>query len=226
MKPTAIKEESSQRIRNATARRAAIVESALSEFVEKGFAAARMEDIARRAGVAKGTIYLNFSDKEELFEAIVKQEIRPNVDNFYAVARSGVTIDDFVNQVFLPVLADLTTTRRGAFLRMLIGEASRFPKLAEVYYRVVIEPGLEAIRLLLQQAKKHDDPEDGVLAEFPQLLMAPMLLAVIWSGLFQRFRHLDTERMARVYFDHMIGKKQARKPAFTKKAKRLKSRHG
>jgi AcrR family transcriptional regulator len=199
----------SRRSESAALRRTAIVDAALDEFVEKGFAAARMEDIARRAGVAKGTIYLNFSDKEALFEAIVKQEIRPKVDTATSIAASGGSLREFLELTLLPVLDEVVGTRRGAVLRMLIGEAGRFPKLAEVYFRVVVQPGLDAIRKLVGSAKERGELHDGMLVEFPQLLVAPMLLGVIWTGLFERFHHLDVNRMARAYFDHMAGGREA-----------------
>lgn len=168
-----------------------------------------MEDIARRAGVAKGTIYLNFSDKEALFEAIVKQEIRPKIDTAASIAASGGSLREFLELTLLPVLDEMVGTRRGAVLRMLIGEAGRFPRLAEVYYRVVVQPGLGAIRKLVESAVERGELHDSMLVEFPQLLVAPMLLAVIWTGLFERFEHLDVNRMARAYFDRMAGDGQA-----------------
>ena len=192
------------RTENAALRRTAIIDAALDEFVEKGFAAARMEDIARRAGVAKGTIYLNFSDKEALFEAIVKQEIRPRIDAATAAALAGGSFRDFVEHCFLPVLCDVARSRRGAVMRLLIGEAGRFPQLAEVYYRVVIEPGIGAMQTLIERALERGELEGDMLLEFPQLMMAPAILAVIWTGLFDRFRHLDVERMAHAYFDQIL----------------------
>ncbi|HSU30462.1 MAG TPA: TetR/AcrR family transcriptional regulator [Bryobacteraceae bacterium] len=200
----AARKTTNRRSESAALRRTAIINAALDEFVEKGFAAARMEDIARRAGVAKGTIYLNFSDKEALFEAIVKQEIRPKVDTAASVAASGGSLREFFELTLLPVLDDVVGTRRGAVLRLLIGEAGRFPKLAEVYYRVVVQPGLDAIRKLVQSATERGELGDDMLVEFPQLLIAPMLLAVIWTGLFERFHHLDVNRMAQAYFGHMV----------------------
>ena len=92
----------SVRAENALARREAIVAAALDVFVEKGFAAARMEDIARWAGVAKGTIYLHFSDKEALFEAIVRQEIRPRLDAAALRVQDGIRLEEFLGQVFMP----------------------------------------------------------------------------------------------------------------------------
>ncbi len=204
MTSTGPNKTSSRRTEKAALRRTAIINSALDEFVEKGFAAARVQDIARRAGVAKGTIYLNFSDKEALFEAIVKQEIRPRVDAAAAAALAGGSLRDFVELCFVPVLTDLAHSRRGAVIRLLIGEAGRFPQLAEVYYRVVIEPGVGAMQTLVQRAIARGELEGGMLLEFPQLIMAPAILAVIWTGLFDRFRRLDVERMAHAYFDQIL----------------------
>jgi AcrR family transcriptional regulator len=188
----------------AAARREAIVNAALEEFAEKGFASTRMEDIARRAGVAKGTIYLNFNNKEALFEAIVKQEIRPRVDAASAIALTGGSLQELVKTMLLPVLDDLIHSRRGAVLRMLIGEAGRFPALAEVYYRVVIEPGMLAIRAIAQRAKESGSLRDNLLVEFPQLLMAPVVLAVIWTGLFEKYQPLEVNRMIEAYFTRLI----------------------
>lgn len=213
-----------RRLEKAAERRTAIVNAAVDEFIEKGFAAARMEDIAKRAGVAKGTIYLNFSDKEALFEAIVKQEIRPKIDAAAATAASGGSLRDFLELTLLPVIGELLRTRRGGVLRMLIGEAGRFPKLAEVYYRVVIEPGLASIATLVRRARERGELPDNLLVEFPQLLIAPVLFGVVWSGLFEPFRHLDVEQMARAYYDHMAGGTKTREKASTTQAR--KGRHG
>ena len=194
-----------RRSQNAALRRSAIVNAALDEFAEKGFAAARMEDIARRAGVGKGTIYLHFADKGALFEAIVKQEIQPAVSAAIAAAASGGSLTDFVQHTLGPALREIALTRRGAVLRMMIGEAGRFPQLAEVYFRLVVEPGLEAIRTLALRGVERHELRDRAIAEFPQLLIAPLLVAVVWTGLFEPFRHLDVERMAHLYFESLTG---------------------
>ena len=206
----------SVRAENALARREAIVAAALDVFVEKGFAAARMEDIARWAGVAKGTIYLHFSDKEALFEAIVRQEIRPRLDAAALRVQDGIRLEEFLGQVFMPVFQDVANTRRGAVIRLLIGESGRFPKLAEVYYRVVVEPGIALMSKVARRALERGELRDDTLVRFPQLMVAPIIFTVVWKGLFERFRHLDAEQMARAYFDRLLpmqdeGKKKKEK---------------
>lgn len=200
-------------------RRKAIIDAALDEFAEKGFATARMEDIARRAGVAKGTIYLNFSDKEALFEAIVKQEIRPNIDALASLVAGGGSLRDFLDKTVLPLLKDFAQTRRGTVVRLLLSEAGRFPKLAEVYYRVVIGPARDALRALLLRASVCGELKATMLVQFPQLLAAPIPMSVVWAALFERFEHLDVERMARAYFDFLLGEETARTSSSRKSRK-------
>lgn len=189
-----------RRYEQAAARRLAIIEAALEEFVQNGFAGTRMDDIARRAGVAKGTVYLYFQDKEALFKAIVEQEIQPKINVAAAVAQAGGSLEEFLENTMAPMLRGWAGTRRGALLRLLIGEAGHFPKLAEVYFQLVVAPGMEAIRTLSEHSIERGELRNGSLAEFPQLVIAPLLLAVLWGGMFERFQHLDVEGMARAYF--------------------------
>jgi AcrR family transcriptional regulator len=195
------------RVQKTAARREAIIDAALDEFTEKGFAAARMDEIARRAGVAKGTIYLNFSDKEALFEAIVRQEITPLVDAVSSASDSDEPFRVIVTQHLLPIVRDLAKSRRGSVVRLLIAEAGRFPKLAEVYYCMVVEPALGAIGKLARRAHVRGELRSDALAQFPQLFIAPGMLAIVWTRLFERFRHLDIEHMASAYFDQFFSPK-------------------
>jgi AcrR family transcriptional regulator len=192
------------RAEQALLRRRAIVDAAIDEFLEKGFAATRVEDIARRAGVAKGTIYLNFKDKEALFAAIVQQEIRPKVDTAALGPLPEETLRDYAGRVIVPLVSELVNSRRAALIRLLIGEAGRFPKLAEVYFRLVVEPGLGAVRAMLQQASKRHELTDDMLLKFPHLMVAPAIFSVIWTGLFQQFSSLDVEAMLRTYYQHVL----------------------
>lgn len=203
MKKETISPTSGRRTVNAALRRTSIIDAALEEFLANGFAATRIEAVAKRAGVAKGTIYLNFQDKEALFQGIVEREIGPHIDAVKAVAASGASLRVFLDTALPPMMKDLVQTRRGELLRMFLSEAGRFPKIAESYYRLVVSPGLQAIRTLAQNSLQRGDLKSGALVEFPQLLIAPILLSVFWTGLFERFRHLEVEQMARVYFSHM-----------------------
>ncbi len=116
-------------------RQAAILEAGFEIFSENGFAATRLDDVARRAGVAKGTLYLYFDSKEELFKKVVEQNlilnIKPVLEMFEAF--EGPTAE-FLDQAFALIGERLTKTRMGAFPKIILAEASKFPDLA-AYYR-------------------------------------------------------------------------------------------
>lgn len=194
-------ERHTKREEGASRRRLAILDAAYAEFLEKGFAATRIEDVARRAGVAKGTIYLNFPDKQALFEEMVRAVLRPQRDEIEALAAAPRTsIRDFLDKT-LKDAAGLPASRQGDVMRLLVSEGLRFPNVAEFYYREIIQPMAALQRRDLERAAAAGELAIPSLAEFPQLLEAPMLLAIVWQGLFARFETLDVEKMLRAYID-------------------------
>ena len=190
-------------------RRAAILAAALEEFVARGFAAARLDDVARRARIAKGTIYLYFRDKETLFQELVRAMLSPVAGTIAAAplrdlpirAVAEMIVDVFVNEIY--------GTRRKDVIRLIISEGPRFPKLAEVYYREVIARVLPVIRGRLALAVERGELSRDALARFPQLLVAPALVAIIWSGLFGRFAPLDIRDLMRAHLDLLFGARSA-----------------
>jgi len=94
-------------------------------------------------------------------------------------------------------------------IRLVIAEGPRFPKLAEFYYREVIARVLPAVRALLARAVERGELGDDALARFPQLLIAPGLLAIVWSGLFERFAPLDVQELMRAHLDLLFGERAA-----------------
>jgi AcrR family transcriptional regulator len=182
----------------------AIVKAALQEFTRNGFAAARMDDIARRAGVAKGTIYLRFKDKEALFEAIIRQEISPLVNAAATAPEPAESVRAFLERTVMPLLRDPGRARRTAVLRLLISEATRFPKLAEFYFRAIVEPGLKIFGGLARRAFETGELSNDAPVRYPQLLLAPAILGLLWSGLFERFHPLNMEAMLRAHFDQLF----------------------
>jgi AcrR family transcriptional regulator len=185
----------------AAGRDRAILKAALQEFTRSGFAAARMEDIARRAGVAKGTIYLRFRDKEALFEAIVRGEISPLVSAAATPLGPGESVRAFLERTIMPLVSEPGRSRRAAVIRLLIGEAGRFPKMAEFYYRAIVEPGLAALGRLAQQAFATGELSTDAAVRYPQLLVAPAIVGLLWSGLFDRFCPIDLEDMVRTHIE-------------------------
>ena len=194
----------SARLARTAARREAILEAALDEFSARGFAAARLEDVAKRAGVAKGTIYLYFADKEALFQELVRFQIGPVMSAFETVLASPLPLKSLIDQAIEIFAREVFGTRRKQVMRLIISEGPRFPALAEFYYREVLGPILKAVRARLRRALEHGEIADDALIRFPQLLGAATVMAVVWQGLFDRFEPLDARAMIRAYFDRLF----------------------
>jgi AcrR family transcriptional regulator len=185
-------------------RREAILAAALDEFSSQGFAAARLEDVAKRAGVAKGTIYLYFRDKEALFQELIRTMLTPVVGSVEALRDADVPLHALSDRMVDLFVREIFSTKRGEVIRLMIAEGRRFPKLAEFYYREVLSRIFAAIRTLLERAAARGEVSPA-LAQFPQLLAAPGLVAVIWAGLFERYEPLDVRGMLKAYFSILFG---------------------
>ena len=197
------------RAQRAAERRDAILAAALDEFAAQGFAAARLDDVAKRAGVAKGTIYLYFADKETLFQELIRSQLSPVVGGVIHASHAELPLRMFVEQLIEVFVREVLGTRRKDVIRLVITEGSRFPKLAEFYYREVIARVLEAVRGLLRRAVERGELKDDALVKHPQLLAAPGIMAIVWSGLFERFEPLDVRSLMRAHFEILFGKEGA-----------------
>jgi AcrR family transcriptional regulator len=186
-------------------RRQAILDAALEEFAARGFAATRLDDVARRADVAKGTIYLYFRDKESLFKELVRTMLSPLTGAIEAAAMRELPIRALIELILDTFVTEIYGTRRKDVVRLIIAEGARFPELAEFYYREVIARVLPPVRERLRLAVQRGELAHDALARFPQLLVAPGLMAIIWSGLFERFAPLDVRALMRAHLELLFG---------------------
>jgi AcrR family transcriptional regulator len=194
-----------RRPKAGTPRRDAILRAALEEFSAHGFEAARLDDVARRAGIAKGTIYLYFRDKEALFQELVRSEMSPVVGTLEQIVRVDAPIRTVAEQFIELFVREVVETHRKDVMRLVLSEGPRFPKLAEFYYREVLSRALVAVRGLLQKAVARDEISGDVLLRFPQLVAAPAVVAILWRALFDRFEPLDVRAMLRAHFGLIFG---------------------
>ncbi|GMO14409.1 TetR/AcrR family transcriptional regulator [Bradyrhizobium sp. TM233] len=198
----------SNRAARAQERRAAIVDAAMEEFIARGFAATRLDDIAKRAGVAKGTIYLHFKDKESMFEELVRVVIVPVVARLTALPPPTGSVRDLVEAFAGNFLKEVIGTRRGDLVRLIVAEGPRFPSVADFYYREVVSRGIAAMRTLIELGIARGEIRDKDLARYPQILVAPAMIAVIWQSLFARHAPLDAQDMLRVHLDLIFGERR------------------
>ena len=187
---------------HAQARRQAILDAALTVFAAQGFEAARLDDVAARAGVAKGTLYLYFKDKEALFEELVRGAVTPIMDEVgAAVLAPNMQPAQIVAMFFALFQREVLGTRRKLLLRLLIAEGPRFPAIANFYYREVVARGMALMRTIAAEAVARGEFSSDAAARFPQLIVAPLLLAVIWDGLFSKIEPLDVAGLLSAHCD-------------------------
>jgi AcrR family transcriptional regulator len=173
--------------RRKDARPNEIVEAALDAFAEKGFAATRLDDVARRAGVSKGTLYLYFRDKEALFKAVIQLALVPNI----ALAEQrlagshGTTAAMFQNVVG-NFLASVVGSKVGVIPKLIIGEAHNFPDIAKFYVEEVVMRGLKIVATILQRGINRGEirPSIDPVSAAP-VLIGPLLLFVIWKNVLE-----------------------------------------
>jgi AcrR family transcriptional regulator len=189
------------------ARRQVILAAALTEFAERGFAAARLDDVAARAGIAKGTLYLYFEHKEALFEELIRSAVSPLIDQFGKFAMApDVSPLDALDRFFTLFEREVLGTNRKLLLRLIIAEGARFPAIAEIYYREVVTRGLHLVRGLAERAGAEGAFATTATVRFPQLIVAPLLVAVIWDSLFSRINPLDVGGLLRAHREVLTGR--------------------
>lgn len=181
---------------DATERRRAILDAALDVFAEHGFNGARMEDVARRAGIAKGTLYLYFKDKTALFEGLVHDAADPifaRLEGEFATFQGSTR--DFLLLLFQHIQTEVLSSQRRHIVRLMLSEGERFPVIADFYYREVVSRGLDLLRAINARALEKGEIVSDAALRFPQLIIAPVLLAASWEGLFGRHEPLDLPGM-------------------------------
>ena len=193
--------------RRAEDRPREICAAALEVFAEKGFAAAKLDEIARRAGVSKGTLYLYFADKAELFRAVIRDTVAPRVAAVRDMADQLELPFSQIVRLFLANFAEMTTRLPvGAVAKIVIGESRNFPDLAKIWHDQVASGALSALESLIRRAQDRGEvrPGDARLMAFS--LMGPMLMGVLWRETLQPAggRPLDLAALARQHADTVL----------------------
>jgi AcrR family transcriptional regulator len=198
----------SSRAARAAERRQAILDAALDEFIARGYAATRLDDVAKRAGVAKGTIYLHFKDKEALFQELIRTALVPLIGRLATPPPAGGSVRAALERFAETFAHEVVTTRRGDIVRLIVAEGPRFPDIADFYYREVVARGMAGMRALIDLGINSGEIRQEGLTRFPQIVVAPAIVAVIWQGLFGRHAPLDAAEMLRVHLDLIFGERR------------------
>jgi AcrR family transcriptional regulator len=181
-----------------------ITEAALAAFAEKGYAATRVDDVAKRAGVSKGLLYLYFKTKEELFKAVVRGLIVPRVDALIGnVDSTELSAEEFIRGPFLDFAKTVPGSPISIVIRLMIAEGSKHPDLVQYYWDEVVSRGLATMSNLLEQGVKNGEFRRSAVNELPHLLIMPVVFSVIFNLLFKE-QSLDTDRLIETHIDMLL----------------------
>jgi AcrR family transcriptional regulator len=171
--------------RRKDARPGEIVAAALAVFAEKGFAAARLDDVARRAGVSKGALYLYFETKEQLFAAVVRDAVAPGLAQVrdMASAYQG-SFAELVPMLLGQMARIAAASPLGGVIKMVIGEARNFPEIARVWHDTVVADKLATLSEVIARAQARGEIRPGDPRIHAISLISPLLMWVIWRETF------------------------------------------
>jgi AcrR family transcriptional regulator len=189
--------------RRKQARPAELTRAALELFVERGYAATRLEDVARRAGVSKGTLYLYFESKEELFKAVVREGLVPALERGERmVEEHRGEAADLVRQLVQGWWQLIGATPYGGIAKLMISECRNFPELGRFYYAEVISRGYGVIERAVRLGIDRGEFRRMDLDYVTRLVIAPLVLMTIWR---HSFDFCDSHRLdPDVYIEHHV----------------------
>jgi len=186
-------------------RPAEITEAAMKTFAEKGYASTRVEEVAKRAGVSKGLLYLYFKTKEDLFKAVIRSFVSPRLDALIdRIESTDLSAEDFLRGPFLEFAKALPKSPARKLVRLLIAEGPKHPDLIAWYWENVVSRGLGALRAVIAKGVRDGEFRESALGEFPQLIMSPVFLSMIWKQLFDAHLPLDTDAMLDGHIDLLL----------------------
>src|SRR5215212_5580817 len=194
--------DTKERRRRKEARPAELVQAGLQEFAIHGFAGTRLEDVARRAGVVKGTIYRYFTDKEALFLAAVRTEVAPIFEQMtgFVDAYPGTT-RELLTLIFETVHRQLVNSDLRVLVRIIIAEGERFPALTELYYAETVSKGRALLERIVARGIARGEVRPGPAADLPLVLVAPAIMAAIWRMTFDRHAHISADAFLQAHMD-------------------------
>ena len=168
--------------RRKDARPQELLAAALDLFVERGFASTRLEDVARHAGVSKGTLYLYFTNKEELFKAVVRENIVPALGEAEDIISTfeGHSAD-LMRCVVMGWWERLGATKASGIIKLVMSEAGNFPELAQFYQEEVINRSSTMIASMFERATARGEFRPIDVNVMTQVLIAPMLMLITWK---------------------------------------------
>jgi AcrR family transcriptional regulator len=183
-----------------------IIEAAFAEFSRKGYAVTTLDQIAERAGVTKGTIYVYFENKEHLFICMVREFTKAKMETMQDMLENheGSTADLLRTQFSYIYEHIVEDKRRREVVRMLIAEAGRFPELADRYHAEILRPCLDMLRQTIQRGVDRGEIRNSAIIDNPQVVIAPIALVDLWMMMFDDRQPLDLKAYFKAHLDVVL----------------------
>jgi AcrR family transcriptional regulator len=186
-----------------------IADAAFKMFAEKGYAATRIDDVAKRAGVSKGLTYLYYKTKEDLFKAVVRNVVVRRVESLIGnVESTELSSEEFLRGPLLDFMKQVPGSPIAIVIRLLISEGPRHPDLVNYYYENVVARGLGAIRQFVARGVERGEFRREALDHQPHLFLAPMMLSMIWRLVFTD-KPLDTDQLMESQVEILLAEMKA-----------------
>ena len=186
--------------------------AALLVFSQRGFEAARLDEVARKAGVAKGTLYLYYPNKQAMFEALIRSAAEPILADISNIAQQmPQSTDELLAKVFSLFQREILATDRKLIFRLIIAEGPRFPSLARFYHREVITRVMASLQSIASKLDGDGRLASTDLRRYPQLIAAPLVLSLVWDSLFAKIDPLDVDGMLAAHANLMTTARRRRR---------------
>lgn len=180
--------------------------AAFVEFADKGFMATRLDDVATRAGVVKGTIYRYYENKDALFEAAVRARILPLLDEAGAlVAQFPGSSAELMRLVLKAIYARIADPDARTLLRIMIAEGPKFPALLAFYHREFLSKAIALVQSVIDTGIARGEFRKSAATDLPLVFMAPGLLAAIWQMTFATFHPATLAQFEAAHADLILG---------------------
>jgi AcrR family transcriptional regulator len=181
-----------------------ITAAAFEVFAEKGYARARVQEVAARAGVSKGLLYLYFETKQALFKAVIRSVVIRRIDALLAaVENTELSSEAFMRGPLIDFMKTVPGSPVAVVIRLLIAEGQRHPDLVDFYWDNVVTKGLAALTTIVERGVERGEFHDTAVTRLPQLVLAPVMVSVVWRILFAK-HELDTDRLIETQIDMLL----------------------
>lgn len=191
--------------RRKAARPGEIIDAGLLEFAENGFAGTRLEDVAARAGVVKGTIYRYFKNKEDLFQAAVRARIAGTLDHIETLVDTYPgTTPDLLRLLLNAIYGQVVDSDASVLIRIIIAEGPRFPEIPAYYHREMITKGEALLKKVIARGIERGEFRQTPAAEMPIVVVAPAITAAVWRMTFDPVAPLPLDKYRDAHIDVIL----------------------